>query len=68
MRSEDFGKHLLGVEDLLQKHKLVESQIVSHGSKIKDLNNRAQTYSQGKKSESEILQKRLTYLNKEYEK
>lgn len=35
MLSEDFGKHLMGVEDLLQKHSLVEADINVLGERVK---------------------------------
>lgn len=33
--SEDYGKHLVGVEDLLQKHSLVEADINVLGERVK---------------------------------
>ena len=33
--SEDYGKHLMGVEDLLQKHALVEADINVLGERVK---------------------------------
>ena len=33
--SDDYGKHLLGVEDLLQKHSLVEADINVLGERVK---------------------------------
>lgn len=33
--SAEFGKHLLEVEDLLQKHKLMEADIAIQGDKVK---------------------------------
>lgn len=33
--SAEFGKHLLEVEDLLQKHKLMEADIAIQGEKVK---------------------------------
>lgn len=33
--SEDYGKHLMGVEDLLQKHNLVEADINVLGERVK---------------------------------
>jgi len=37
--SDDYGKHLLGVEDLLQKHSLVEADINVLGERVKQVNN-----------------------------
>lgn len=33
--SQDYGKHLLGVEDLLQKHALVEADISIQADRVK---------------------------------
>ena len=41
LRSEDYGKHLLGVQDLLQKHKLVEADISSLAERVRALQKQA---------------------------
>ncbi|KAG1650605.1 Spectrin beta chain [Nymphon striatum] len=64
--SEDFGKHLLAVEDLLQKHNLVESQVNSQGETIDKLNKQAQHFILTGHKESVVLEKRLKTLNDEY--
>jgi spectrin beta len=68
LRSEDNGKHLLGVEDLLQKHNLLESQINSLGNRVRNLNKRAQPHMKSLHPETQLLQKRLEPLNKDFEK
>ncbi|XP_067092504.1 spectrin beta chain, non-erythrocytic 1 isoform X3 [Osmerus mordax] len=42
--SQDYGKHLLGVEDLLQKHALVEADIAIQADRVKAVNNNAQRF------------------------
>ena len=42
--SEDYGKHLLGVEDLLQKHSLVEADIAAQADRVKAVNEQAETF------------------------
>uniref|UniRef100_A0A6Q2X602 Spectrin beta chain n=1 Tax=Esox lucius TaxID=8010 RepID=A0A6Q2X602_ESOLU len=42
--SQDYGKHLLGVEDLLQKHALVEADIAIQSDRVKAVNNNAQKF------------------------
>ena len=44
LQSEDYGKHLMGVEDLLQKHSLLESDIAIVGGRVKAINNQAQIF------------------------
>lgn len=43
--SQDYGKHLLGVEDLLQKHALVETDIAVQAERVKAVNTNANKYS-----------------------
>ncbi|KAI4895522.1 hypothetical protein NFI96_007217 [Prochilodus magdalenae] len=42
--SQDYGKHLLGVEDLLQKHALVEADIAIQADRVKAVNANAQKF------------------------
>jgi len=68
LRSDDTGKHVLGVQDLLQKHLLMESQLSALGTRIRNLNKRAQPYMKSLQPETQLLQKQLEPLNKDYEK
>ncbi|GIY06493.1 hypothetical protein CDAR_514752 [Caerostris darwini] len=65
--TEDLGRHLLAVEDLLQKHSLVEAHITSQGDTIRKLNKQALSYINDGHKEAPILQKRLNKLNAEYD-
>lgn len=42
--SQDYGKHLLGVEDLLQKHALVEADISIQADRVRNVNSNAQRF------------------------
>nr|XP_060461953.1 spectrin beta chain, non-erythrocytic 1 isoform X2 [Panthera onca] len=42
--SQDYGKHLLGVEDLLQKHALVEADIGIQAERVRGVNASAQKF------------------------
>uniref|UniRef100_A0A8C5BCY3 Spectrin beta chain n=1 Tax=Gadus morhua TaxID=8049 RepID=A0A8C5BCY3_GADMO len=44
--SQDYGKHLLGVEDLLQKHSLVETDISVQADRVRSVNNNAQKFAE----------------------
>jgi len=44
--SEDYGKHLLGVQDLLQKHSLVEADIAAMADRVKSVNEQAESFLQ----------------------
>lgn len=43
--SQDYGKHLLGVEDLLQKHALVEADIAIQADRVKAVTTNANKHS-----------------------
>jgi len=53
---------------LLQKHLLMESQLSALGTRIRNLNKRAQPYMKSLQPETQLLQKQLEPLNKDYEK
>ena len=42
--SEDYGKHLMGVEDLMQKHSLLESDITIVGGRVNAINSQAKVF------------------------
>ncbi|ESN99908.1 hypothetical protein HELRODRAFT_101195 [Helobdella robusta] len=44
LSSEDYGKHLMGVEDLLQKQSLLEADINIVGDRVKNINTQAQRF------------------------
>lgn len=44
LMSEDYGKHLMGVEDLLQKHSLLEADVHVVGERVKTVNTQAQVF------------------------
>ena len=46
LQSEDYGKHLMGVDDLLQKHSLLEADIKVIGERVKSVNGQADPFSQ----------------------
>ena len=44
LQSEDYGKHLMGVEDLIQKHSLLESDIKVIGERVRTINGQADKF------------------------
>ncbi|XP_038665952.1 spectrin beta chain, non-erythrocytic 1 isoform X1 [Scyliorhinus canicula] len=65
--SQDYGKHLLGVEDLLQKHALVEADIAIRSDRVKVVNASAQKFaSEGegyKPCDPQVIRDRVTHLD-----
>ncbi|XP_003370108.1 putative spectrin repeat-containing domain protein [Trichinella spiralis] len=63
----DTGKHLIGVEDLQQKHNLVESQLLTCGGRLKTIVADTQRYSRCKEVEFEVLQTKVAELQHYYD-
>lgn len=53
--SQDYGKHLLGVEDLLQKHALVEADIGIQADRVRNVNANAQKFANDSDGETELF-------------
>ena len=62
LKSEDYGKHLLSVQDLLQKHTLTEGDIKALSEQAKSLSTQAQTFIDDKHPDSATIVKRQTQL------
>uniref|UniRef100_A0A8B9RES5 Spectrin beta chain n=1 Tax=Astyanax mexicanus TaxID=7994 RepID=A0A8B9RES5_ASTMX len=64
--SQDYGKHLLGVEDLLQKHALVEADIAIQADRVKSVNSNAQKFaddSEGyKPCDPQVIRDRVAHM------
>ncbi|KAE8587142.1 hypothetical protein XENTR_v10021875, partial [Xenopus tropicalis] len=65
--SKDFGKQLPEVEDLLQKHSLYESQIVSYGERVKQNLMRAEKIPVSKATSVDVLQTKVLNLQQLYQ-
>ena len=44
LESEDYGYHLMGVEDLLQKHSLLEADVNVVGERVENVNGQAHRF------------------------
>uniref|UniRef100_A0A8C7XCV9 Spectrin beta chain n=1 Tax=Oryzias sinensis TaxID=183150 RepID=A0A8C7XCV9_9TELE len=64
--SQDYGKHLLGVEDLLQKHALVEADIAIQADRVRNVNSNAQRFASDtegyKPCDPQIIRDRVAHL------
>ncbi|XP_006811098.1 spectrin beta chain, non-erythrocytic 1-like, partial [Neolamprologus brichardi] len=64
--SQDYGKHLLGVEDLLQKHALVEADISIQADRVRNVNSNAQKFAGDtedyKPCDPQIIKDRVAHL------
>uniref|UniRef100_A0A0K8SEL8 Spectrin beta chain n=2 Tax=Lygus hesperus TaxID=30085 RepID=A0A0K8SEL8_LYGHE len=70
--SDDYGKHLMGVEDLLQKHSLVEADINVLGERVKVVVQQTQKFSEDQTAEgyrpcdTTIIEERIQQLQDSY--
>lgn len=62
------GPHLLAVEDLLQKHSLLEMQMTAMDETVRRLGRQAVQHISAGHKEAPILETRITQLNTVYEK
>ncbi|XP_075693547.1 spectrin beta chain, non-erythrocytic 2 isoform X1 [Rhinoderma darwinii] len=70
LQSEDYGKHLHGVEDLLQTHTLVEADIAVQAERVKSVVAVSQKFTADdegyKPCDPELVQKRVQLLEQRY--
>ncbi|XP_024081152.1 spectrin beta chain isoform X3 [Cimex lectularius] len=71
--SDDYGKHLMGVEDLLQKHSLVEADINVLGERVKVVVQQSQKFNEDEAMEgyrpcdsAAIIEERIQQLEENY--
>jgi spectrin beta len=58
LKSDDYGKHLTSVEDLIQKHSIVEADVSSHGERIKTLRAQSQKFIDARHPDSVLIRER----------
>lgn len=66
--SENIGKHLFAIEDLVQKLAVMNSQIAVLGESVTRLNREGNQYIETGHKDAHILQKRLEVMNEEFNK
>lgn len=68
LASEDHGKDLASVQNLLKKHQLMEADIAAHEDRIKDLNSQADQFAEAGVWDMESIVSRKKTINERYEK
>lgn len=63
LKSEDYGKHLLGVQDLIQKHTLSETDMTTQTEWAKTLKTQAQKFVQEKHPDSSKITSKANELD-----
>ena len=68
LASEEYGKDLASVQNLLKKHQLLEADVAAHEDRIKDLNSQAEQFIEGGVWDAESLEVRKRTINERYDK
>jgi len=68
LKSEDSGKDLTSVQNLIKKHQLVEADIAAHEDRIKDLNALAESLVESGQFDSDTIEDKRNSINERYER
>ncbi|KAH8239266.1 hypothetical protein KR032_002631 [Drosophila birchii] len=68
LTTEDSGKDLASVQNLMKKHQLVEADIVAHEDRIKDMNNQADSLVESGQFDTAGIQEKRQSINERYER
>lgn len=68
LTSEDAGKDLASVQNLMQKHQLVEADIQAHEDRIKDMNEQADSLIESGQFDTASIQEKRQSINERYER
>lgn len=68
LTSEDAGKDLASVVNLIKKHQLVEADIQAHADRIKDMNKQADSLVDSGQFDSAGIQEKRQSINERYER
>lgn len=66
--NRDIGKHLVGIEDLLEKQEILEAQLNLQGDLLKNVTSQALTYIREKGEQYDVLQRKLDDASSIYER
>ncbi|XP_013112769.1 spectrin alpha chain isoform X1 [Stomoxys calcitrans] len=68
LTTEDSGKDLASVQNLMKKHQLVEADILAHEDRIKDMNKQADSLVESGQFDSAGIQEKRQSINERYER
>ncbi|KAK9511533.1 hypothetical protein O3M35_000170 [Rhynocoris fuscipes] len=68
LTSEDSGKDLASVQNLIKKHQLVEADIHAHDDRIKDMNAQADSLIESGQFDTASIQEKRQSINERYER
>ncbi|XP_031333128.1 spectrin alpha chain isoform X3 [Photinus pyralis] len=68
LTSEDAGKDLASVQNLMKKHQLVEADIQAHDDRIKDMNDQADSLIESGQFDTNSIHEKRQSINERYER
>lgn len=68
LMSEDSGKDLASVQNLIKKHQLVEADITAHEDRIKDMNSQSDGLIESGQFDSDNIGERRDSINERYDR
>ncbi|XP_022242846.1 spectrin alpha chain-like isoform X2 [Limulus polyphemus] len=68
LKSEDSGKDLASVQNLIKKHQLVEADITAHEDRIRDMNSLADSLIESEQFDAASVQEKRNSINERYER
>nr|CAD7266031.1 unnamed protein product [Timema shepardi] len=68
LTSEDSGKDLASVQNLIKKHQLVEADVQVHDDRIKDMNSQADSLIESGQFDTASIQEKRQSINERYER
>jgi spectrin alpha len=68
LKSDDSGKDLSSVQNLIKKHQLIEADIASHEDRVKDMNILADSLIESGQFDSPTIQDKRASINDRYER
>ncbi|XP_046383507.1 spectrin alpha chain [Ischnura elegans] len=68
LTSEDSGKDLASVQNLIKKHQLVEADVLAHGDRIGDMNAQADSLIESGQFDAASIQEKRNSINERYER
>lgn len=67
LASEDYGKDLASIENLLKKHQLLEADIAAHADRVAEMNTQADSLLESEQFDKPEIDNRRKAINKRYE-
>ncbi|KRY60696.1 Spectrin alpha chain [Trichinella britovi] len=68
LASDDFGKDLASVQNLLKKHQLIEADIAAHAERVRDMNTEASSLLENDQFDPVTIEERQKSINDRYKR